>query len=155
MHNKPAFVTERGLKKIQQEFEYLCTVKRAEMADQLCETQSGGDHIDNTEYQYAYYAKLLLEKRISELRQLLANAQLIESSSADGVARIGSTIVIQGDRQQLETYVIVGALEANPGEGLISNECPLGKALLNHGAGEVVTVVAPDGTNHYLIVAVS
>ena len=83
--SKPTYVTPRGLNKIQEELDFLCTVKRSEMADYLNETQSGGDHVDNTEYQYAYYAKVLLETRITELRHLLANARLIEKTSADGI----------------------------------------------------------------------
>ena len=153
--SKPNYLTPRGLNKIQEEFDFLCTVKRPEIAEYLNETQSGGDHVDNTEYHYAYYAKVLLEARITELRHLLANAQLIEKSKTAGVVQLGSTVVIQNDDQQLETYIIVGALEANPSEGLISDECPMGQALLNHKAGDRVTVNAPDGTGHYRLLAVS
>lgn len=153
--SKPTYVTPRGLNKIQEELDFLCTVKRSEIADYLNETQSGGDHVDNTEYHYAYYAKVLLETRITELRRLLANARLIEKSKTVGVVQLGSTVVIQNDEQQLETYVIVGALEADPDEGLISDECPMGRALLNHKAGDRVTVDAPDGTSHYRILSVS
>lgn len=152
---KPTYVTPRGLSKIQEELDFLCTVRRTEVADYLNETQSGGDHIDNTEYQYAYYAKVLLETRIAELRHLLANARLIEKARDDGIVQLGSTVIIQNDEGQLETFVIVGALEANPDEGLISDECPMGQALMNHKAGDDVTVFAPDGLSHYQLLAVS
>jgi transcription elongation factor GreA len=154
-HYQPAYVTAKGLAKIIDELEYLCNVERVEMAEQLSETQSGGDHLDNTEFQYAYYAKLLLDKRIEELRRLLANAQLIEHSCTDGIARIGSTVTIEDDQRQLETYVIVGPLEANPSDGLISDQCPLGQALLNRSVGDHVTVYTPDGVTYYRLVAVS
>ena len=155
VHYQPTHVTAKGLTKIIEELEYLCNVERVEMADQLSGTQSGGDHIDNTEFQYAYYAKLLLDKRIEELRRLLANAQLIEQSGTDGIARIGSTVTIEDDQRQLETYAIVGPLEADPSNGLISDQCPLGQALLNQRVGDHVTVYAPDGVTHYRLVAVS
>ena len=153
--SSPTYVTPLGLNRIQEELDFLCTTKRAEMAAYLSETQIGGHHVDNTEYQYAYYAKLLLEARISELQQLLANAQLIEKHGDDGVARLGSTVTVQDDELEKETYMIVGPLEANPGEGLISNECPLGRALLDHRAGDNVTVIAPDGVRSFRLIAVS
>ncbi len=153
--NQPTYVTPQGLKKLQDEIDYLCTIKRAEMADLLNDTQSGGDHIDNTEYQSAYYDHILLENRISELKRLLASAMLIEPSAPTGEVRLGSTVVIQDEEQQLETYLIVGPLEANPSEGRISDECPLGQVLLNHRVGESVDVLAPDGVIHYRLIAVS
>ncbi len=153
---RPTYLTPKGLENLEKEINYLCTVKRAEIAELLHETQSGGDNIDNTEYQAVYYEQVLLETRISTLRLLLANAQLIDSSTqSNGKIQLGSSVVVQDETQQVETYRIVGPLEANPGLGQISDECPLGRALLDHEAGEEVKVVAPDGVILYRIVDVS
>jgi len=155
MLKRPTYLTSKGLEKLEAEINYLCTVKRAEIAELLHETQSGGVNIDNTEYQAVYYDQVLLETRISALQQLLANAQLIDGTLSNGKIQIGSTVVVQDETQKIETYRIVGPLEAKPESGQISDECPLGEALLNHEAGEDVKVVAPDGVILYRIVAVS
>jgi transcription elongation factor GreA len=155
MLKRPTYLTPKGLEKLEEEINYLCTVKRAESAELLHETQSGGDNIDNTEYQAVYYEQILLETRISSLRLLLANAQLIDTKLYNGKIQLGSSVVVQDETQQVETYRIVGPLEANPELGQISDECPLGRALLDHEAGEEVRVVAPDGVILYRIVDVS
>jgi len=155
MLKRPTYLTPKGLERLEDEINYLCTVKRAEIAELLHETQSGGVNIDNTEYQAVYYDQILLETRISALQQLLANAQLIDNTLSNGKIKIGSTVVVQDETQKIETYRIVGPLEANPDLGQISDECPLGRAVLGHGAGEEVKVVAPDGVILYRIVDVS
>jgi transcription elongation factor GreA len=155
MLKRPTYLTPKGLENLEEEINYLCTIKRAEIAELLHETQSGGVNIDNTEYQAVYYDQVLLETRISALQQLLANAQLIDNALSNGKIQIGSTVVVQDGTQKIETYRIVGPLEANPEMGQISDECPLGLAVLGREAGEEVKVAAPDGVILYRIVDVS
>lgn len=152
---KPVRVTAQGLARLENELNYLLTVRRVEIAEVLHEAQDGGDTLDNTEYQSVRYEQLLLEMRISELQRLLSVVQLIEPVNGKGLARLGSTVVVEDDDGQPETYMIVGSTETDPGEGRISDECPLGQALLNHRAGDKIAVQTPDGAVYYRITAVS
>lgn len=152
---KPVYVTPQGLAKLEDELNYLLTTKRVEIAEGLHDAQSGGDNLDNTEYQAILYEQLLLEMRISQLQQLVSAAQLIELGNGDGVARLGSTVVIQDGGGLIETYLLVGSAEADPDQGRISDECPLGSAILHRRAGETVEVQTPDGYVHYRLLAVT
>lgn len=153
--HKPVFITSEGLEKLLLKLDYLTTIKRVEIADDLHEAQSGGDTIDNTEFQTVLYEQLLLEMRISELQRQIASAQLIHKSNIDGVIAIGSTVEVQTSDQITETYLLVGSAEADPDEGRISIDCPLGKELLNKKAGDIVGVLSPDGPVAYTILSVS
>jgi transcription elongation factor GreA len=152
--NKPVLITPEGLERLLVKLDYLTSVRRVEIADQLHEAQSGGDTIDNTEFQTVQYEQLLLEMQIKELQRQIALAQLIDKGNGDGIITIGSTVVIQGGTEPQESYLLVGSTEANPGEGRISVDCPLGKELLNRRTGEVITVNSPDGAVEYSILAV-
>lgn len=154
-HHDPVFVTAQGLEKLLSERDYLLTIKRVEIAENLHEAQSGGDSLDNTELQVIQYEQLLVELRISELQRLISAAHLIELGNGDGIALMGSTVTIQGDERDHETYTIVGSTEANPSQGRISGECPLGRALLRKRAGELVEVKTPEGLLKYRIVSIS
>jgi transcription elongation factor GreA len=121
MANTAVYVTHEGLKKLEEELEFLRTVKRQEVAQRLHEAMEDGELIENAEYEAAKNEQAFVEGRILELEHMLAQAQLIEPAKSTGVVRIGSTVVIQEDGQSAETYTIVGAAEANPREGLISN----------------------------------
>jgi len=142
------FLTKEGFEKLQDELEYLRTVKRQEVADRLHEAMEGGELIENAEYEAAKNEQAFVEGRIQELEMLLATARVIEDDKrkrADSI-QVGSTVTIQEDGFEEETYTIVGAAEANPRDGKISNESPIGKAILNHRAGDEVQVEAPDGS---------
>ena len=141
------FLTRDGYRKLQEELDYLRTYKRQEIAERLHEAMDGGELIENAEYEAAKNEQAFVEGRIKELEILLAMARVIdEAPPAADVVQVGSTVTIQEEGLDPEQYTIVGAAEANPAAGRISNESPLGKALLNRKIGEKVQVDAPAGT---------
>ena len=150
------FLTKEGFEKLQEELDYLRTVKRQEVADRLHEAMEGGELIENAEYEAAKNEQAFVEGRIQELEMLLATARVIEDDKKKkfDLVQVGSTVTVQEDGYEEETYTIVGAAEANPREGKISNESPIGKAILNHRAGEDVHVEAPDGSYKIRIVKI-
>jgi len=151
---KSIFITARGLTKIEAELAFLRQVKRPEIIDRLQDARSGGDSIDNTEYISVEDELAFVDGRIFELDHILRYAELIEPcASADGIVRMGSTVMVQESGGDIETYTLVGPAEADPCEGLISNESPLGRALLNHCVGDVVDVKAPEGMKRFHILS--
>ncbi len=141
------FLTKEGFQKLQEELDYLRTVKRQEVADRLHEAMEGGELIENAEYEAAKNEQAFVEGRIQELEVMLATARIIEGNnkSKEGLIQVGSTVTIEEEGSPAETYTIVGAAEANPREGKISNESPIGKAILGHKAGDILPVEAPGG----------
>jgi len=154
MGTNAVYVTPEGLKKLEDELEHLRTVKRQEVAQRLHEAMEDGELIENAEYEAAKNEQAFVEGRILELEHMLAQAQVIEPGKSTGVVGIGSTVVIQENGKPAETYTIVGAAEANPRDGLISNESPMGQALLDHKAGDDVDVRAPAGNLRFRIVKI-
>jgi transcription elongation factor GreA len=140
------YLTREGYDKLQEELEYLRTVKRREVAERLHEAMEGGELIEDAEYEAAKNEQAFVEGRIHELETILANARVIDPSlSRSEIVQVGAKVTIQEGSNEPETYTIVGPAEANPREGRISNESPLGKALLDHRVGDEVRVDAPDG----------
>ncbi len=141
------FLTREGYQKLQEELEHLRTEKREEIAQRLHEALDGGELIENAEYEAAKNEQAFVEGRIKELEVLLAMARVIDETptSADSV-QVGSTVTIQEEALEPEIYTIVGAAEANPTQGRISNESPLGKALLGRKVEDKVQVDAPAGS---------
>jgi transcription elongation factor GreA len=139
-------LTRQGFQKLQDELEYLRTIKRAEVAQRLHEAMEGGELIEDAEYEAAKNEQAFVEGRIQELEMLLANARIIDEGGHRDVVQVAAHVTIQDGDNEPETYVIVGPAEANPREGRISNESPLGRALLDHRAGDVVKVDAPGGS---------
>src|SRR5512140_2740831 len=123
------FLTKEGFQRLQEELDQLRNVKRQEVADRLHEAMEGGELIENAEYEAAKNEQAFVEGRIQELDMLLATARVIEEEGGhrDGQVSVGSTVVIQEQGFEAETYTIVGAAEASPREGKISNESPIGK----------------------------
>ena len=151
------FLTKEGYQKLADELEYLRTTKRLEVANRLHEAMEGGELIENAEYEAAKNEQAFVEGRIQELEMILASARVIDEKAKKGkgdLVQVGSTVTIKEDGNSSEKYTIVGAAEANPREGKISNESPIGKAILNHHAGEEVNVEAPGGTFKVKIVKV-
>jgi transcription elongation factor GreA len=151
------FLTKEGFQKLQEELDHLRTVKRQEVAERLHEAMEGGELIENAEYEAAKNEQAFVEGRIQELEMLLATARVIEDGEKNhphGMVGVGSTVVIQEQGFDAETYTIVGAAEANPREGKISNESPIGKAILNHQIGESVQVETPSGMYKVKIIKV-
>ncbi|HPO59497.1 MAG TPA: transcription elongation factor GreA [Anaerolineaceae bacterium] len=144
---QPSFLTREGYQKLQEELDYLRTQKRQEIADRLHEAMEGGELIENAEYEAAKNEQAFVEGRIKELEILLATARVVDEPPAPGLIQVGSKVTIREEgMDDEECYVIVGAAEANPRIGRISNESPLGRALLNHQAGDTVQVEAPAGS---------
>lgn len=143
-----SFLTREGYTKLQDELEFLRTKKREEIANRLHEAMEGGELIENAEYEAAKNEQAFVEGRIKELEVLLATARVIEESAkqAPGTVQVGSTVTIKEEDLEPEIYTIVGAAEANPINGKISNESPLGKALLSRKIGDRVQVDAPAGS---------
>lgn len=153
----PSFLTPTGFQKLQDELEKLRTVKRQEVAARLREAmEDGGDMgVDlDAEYEAAKNEQAFVEGRIQELEMLLANARVIKKSGKKEVVDVGATVTIKEGRAAPEVYTLVGRAEANPREGLISNESPLGRALIDHKAGDKVQVEAPGGAFEIKIVKV-
>ena len=154
MHN--TFLTKEGHKKLQQELEFLRKDRRKEVAARLREASDGEDLVENAEYEAAKNEQAFVEGRIKELEILLATAKIISESGTSGLIQIGSKVTIQEEGyDEKESFYIVGAVEANPSEGKISNESPLGLALLDHKKNDVVAVEAPDGEFNVKILKVS
>ncbi|MEA4909517.1 MAG: transcription elongation factor GreA [Chloroflexi bacterium] len=143
-----SFLTKEGYQKLQEELETLRTHKRQEIAERLHEAMEGGELIENAEYEAAKNEQAFVEGRIKELEVLLATARVVESSAVAGeTVQVGSTVTIREEGAETdEVYAIVGAAEANPTIGRISNESPLGRALINRKSGDVVQVDAPAGS---------
>ena len=141
-----SFLTREGYEKLQEELDFLRTKKREEIANRLHEAMEGGELIENAEYEAAKNEQAFVEGRIKELEILLATARVIdEGSTVSGAVQVGSKVTIKEEDLEQEVYTIVGAAEANPINGKISNESPLGRALLNRKAGDRVQVDAPAG----------
>lgn len=141
------YLTEEGAAELRRELEELKTVKRAELAAKLKEAIAQGDLSENADYQDAKEQQAFLEGRINYLEDLLRSAVIISDADKKSakVVSIGSEVTVQEEGEAPETFVIVGAAEANPREGKISNESPLGRALLGRKAGEKVSVETPSG----------
>lgn len=153
--SETAYVTPRGLIKIESEVAYLRGVKRLEIVERLHDAVGGGDSpIDNTEYLAVQEELALVDGRILDLEHILRYAELIQPSEVDGIIRLGSTVIVQEEGAELETFTLVGAAEANPSDGMISNLSPVGRALLNHTIGNEVEVQTPNGTLRFRIIAV-
>ena len=145
METKRVFLTREGLRKAEEELAELVSVRRPEVADRIRLARSFGELSENTEYIEAKNEQALVEGRIVTLEDLLNHAVLIEDEErAKGVVDLGAHVVVVTDEGE-ETYDIVGAAEADPLRGMISNESPLGRALLGHKAGETVEWEAPAG----------
>ena len=152
------FLTKEGFHKLQEELDHLRTVKRQEVAVRLHEAMEGGELIENAEYEAAKNEQAFVEGRIQELETLLATARVIEDNGKgkkSDVVQVGSKVTIKEGTFEAETYTIVGAAEANPRDGKISNESPIGKAILNHKIGDVVAVETPSGQYKVRIMKVS
>ena len=142
----PSYLTRHGYQKLQEELDHLRTVKRQEVANRLHEAMEGGELIEDAEYEAAKNEQAFVEGRIQELEILLANARVIDETEKVDFVQVGATVVIQEGDNPEEVYSIVGPAEANPRDGLISNESPLGRALMDHHAGDTVRVDAPGGS---------
>jgi len=150
-----SYLTREGYEKSEKELEYLRTIKRKEVAERLQEAMEDGELIENAEYEAAKNEQSFTEGRIKELEILLANAHIIgEEENVQGIVKVGSTVTIKEEGDDPVTYMIVGPAEADPLDSRISNESPIGRALINHKAGDIVKVETPDGAYNVEILAI-
>ena len=153
-----SYLTKDGFINLQRELDELRSSKRTEVAERLREAMEGGELIENAEYESAKNEQSFVEGRIRELKQLLANAHIIDYDEENGdsaYAQVGSTVFLREEGEtRSDKYVIVGAAEADPRNGMISNESPIGKAVLGHKAGEEVEIETPGGSIKFKITTV-
>jgi len=156
MTEKPTYLTREGRARLEAELEYLTTVERKQIAERIAAAKELGDISESGEYEDAKKAQALLEGRIRELKHLLSRAEVIdEDQASNGEVRVGSSVTVRfEDDGTEETWTIVGSAEANPRQGRISNESPLGAALLGKRARNKVTVHTPSGVMKLTILKV-
>ena len=147
------YVTEEGLQKIKEELDHLVTVRREEISERLEIAISHGDLSENADYDYAKAEQAFVEGRIKDLEDSLRRAQIIENGGQTDQVRVGSTVTVveAGFEDEPETYHIVGVHEADPSNGRISNESPIGQALLGQKVGDMVSAQIPAGEIQFTI----
>jgi transcription elongation factor GreA len=143
------YLTAEGLESLKEELQELTTTKRAELAERLKEAKAEGDLSENAMYDAARDEQSFVEGRISEIEHILKHAALI-SNKGTSVVSLGSKVHVELEEGEVE-YVIVGSTEANPDKGYISDQSPIGKALLGKKSGETVEVEIPSGKIVYTI----
>ena len=149
-------LTKEGLEKIKEEYDRHVSVTRAEVAERIKEARSFGDLSENAEYDAAKQEQAELEERINKLESMMRNAKIIdEDSSVEGIVNIGNTVIVKekGSKERVK-FQIVGATEADPFEGKISNESAVGKALIGNKKGDTVEVEVIDGKITYKIMEI-
>lgn len=155
---KEVILTRTGLEKLENELEDLKTHRRHEVAERIKQAREFGDISENSEYEDAKREQAFIEGRILELQNMLQKVRVIDETESDsGRVQVGSTVTIvdlDADQPEEMRYTIVGSAEANPRQNKISNESPVGKALLGQSVGSEVEVQVPIGVLHYRIVAV-
>ena len=157
MSEKEVLLTREGLQRLEKELEYLKTVRRREVAARIKQALEFGDISENSEYDDAKNEQAFVEGRIATIEKMLRNARVVDDSEAQaGHVGLGSRVRLK----DLETgeeveYLLVGSAEANPLEYKISNESPVGRAILGQTVGTVVDVQAPDGIIRYEILDVN
>lgn len=148
------YLTPQGLQKLQEELADLKLNKRTEATKRIAEAKAMGDLSENAEYDMAKEFQALIEGRIFEIEEVLKGYQIIDESGDTKKVRIGSTVLVQVNGKE-KSYVIVGSNEADPVSGRISNESPLGQALLSVAPGTSVSVTTPAGEMVYKVVSIS
>ena len=145
MNEKQIYLTAEGAQKIRTEFEELTGTQRADLAKRLREAIKMGDLSENADYIAAKEEQAFLEGKILELEETLRRAVIIEEDGNKGIVSVGATVTIAEDGGAHEVYTVVGSKEANPREGQISNQSPIGSALLGKKSGDLVLVETPGG----------
>jgi transcription elongation factor GreA len=150
---KDVILTPEGLDKLKQEIEYLSTTKRREVAERIKEAREFGDISENSEYDDAKNEQAMLEARIASLEDKLRSASVIDASELKtDVVRVGSQVQVKDSAGKSLTYTIVGSTEADPSANRLSNESPVGKALVGRKKGDAVVVQLPNGKQRELTV---
>lgn len=148
------FLTPEGYQRLEQELNYLRTVRRQEVARRLHEALEEGDILENAELEDARNEQAFVEGRIMTLENLLRSAIIIEDKGPHEIVGIGSHVTVIEGSGPPETYCIVGPAEADPARGMISYESPLGRALMGRRVGDTARVQAPDGVLEFRIIEI-
>ncbi|TKJ29959.1 MAG: transcription elongation factor GreA [Chloroflexi bacterium B3_Chlor] len=151
MTEQQVLLTPEGRERLRLELEHLRTVRRPQVAQQLRDSIDGGDLTENVGYEDAKHEQSFVEGRILTLETLLKKAVVVENGPPSDTVAFGSRVTVMERGGGEESFQIVGSVEADPGDGRISNESPLGKALLDHKVGQEVAVEAPDGVLYFEI----
>jgi transcription elongation factor GreA len=154
VNNKTQYISEEGLTKLRAELGELTNVRRAEIAQRIHDAKEHGDLAENAEYEDAKNEQAFVEGQIQRLESLVKNAVIIDGHRGTDHVQIGSTVHVDGSDGK-ESFTIVGSTEASPREGRISNESPVGRALLGRRKGESVVVHVPAGDFSYKILKIS
>ena len=153
MPEKEVILTLAGLKKLEEELEVLKTQRRKQVAERIKQAIEFGDISENSEYEDAKTEQAFIEGRIITLEKMLRNAKIIDDNEQRDQVVLGSTVLLKDtELDENEEYTIVGSAEADPAVNKISNESPVGKAVLGHSKGTVVEVSVPAGVIRYEIV---
>ena len=154
---KQFMLTEERLQEIKDELEYLKTVREKEVAEQIKEARSFGDLSENSEYDEAKNDQAMVEARIADIESMLKNVKIIDQDElTTELIHIGSKVQVKDvEFDEVCTYQIVGSSEADPSNGRISDESPVGKGLLGHKVGETVEIETPAGVMQYEILGIS
>ena len=155
MNEKKIMLTQEGLAKLQSELEELLSVRRREVAGKIKRAREMGGTENNAEYDDAKNEQAFVEGRILTLENIVKNAVVIESPALPGVVELGNKVLIQNQDGKIDQFTIVGSAEANPVEGKISNESPVGQALLDRKVGDEVEVPTPAGMLKLTIIEVT
>ena len=157
MVDKPTPLTQEGYTRLQQELEHLRTVRRPEVLTRIQQAKDLADFQHNAEYDDAKNEQAFVEGRIITLDRLLKDASIIDEEEAHqaNCIQLGSTVTVLNHKGQEERYTIVGSAEADPNRGRISNESPVGMALLGKREGAEVEVQVPAGSSHFVITHIS
>ena len=153
---KEVILTPEGHDRLKEEIEYLSTVKRREVAERIKQAREFGDIAENSEYDDAKNEQAMLEHRISMLEERLKGARVVAKTDVPkGIVAVGTKVRLRDmDAKETIEYHIVGSAEANPAENKLSNESPVGKAIIGHKKGETVEVAAPRGTLKFKILEI-
>jgi transcription elongation factor GreA len=154
MNNKPTYISKDGLEKLRHELEENVSLRRPEIAQRIHDAKEHGDLTENAEYEDAKNEQAFVEGRIQTLEALIKNATIIDEHQGNDHVAIGSTVKVSGPDGK-QSFTIVGSTEARPTEGRISNESPVGRALLGRRKGDTVQVQVPAGDIAYKIDAIT
>jgi transcription elongation factor GreA len=154
VNNRTQYISEEGLTKLRAELEELVNVRRQEIAQRIHDAKEHGDLAENAEYEDAKNEQAFVEGQIQRLEALIKNAVLIDEQHGTDHVQIGSTVKVDGSDGK-EVFTIVGSTEASPRDGKISNESPVGRALLGKRKGDTVVVSVPAGSFSYKIIEIS
>ena len=148
------FISDKKLQELTEKLQFLKNVRRRQVAEKIAKAKDLGDLSENAEYSEAKDEQALLEKKIAELEDIIESVVIVKKSGDQSTVSFGSVVEIEYNGQKKE-YSIVGSEEADPSQGKISNESPLGSALMEHKKGDIIEVKTPKGLIKYTILKIS